>query len=91
MKNKFKRTLAVIATATMCSNMILASTHVDPGNKWIIPAEAASRVMINENNFPDEIFRNYVSRYCDSDSDGILTSLSSSICTVLITSLQLSI
>lgn len=39
-----------------------------------IPAAAADGIIINETNFPDEVFRNAVSKYTDKDGDGVLSS-----------------
>ena len=36
--------------------------------------KADSQVEINETNFPDEIFRNYVSEHIDENKDGKLSS-----------------
>ena len=39
-----------------------------------VNAEAFADIAINEVNFPDAEFRSYVSRYCDTDSNGSLSN-----------------
>ena len=90
MKSKFKRALAVIASAAVMGNSLLASiplaayadnaggiaggdASVNIGNtsQGTDPVES---IAINETNFPDEIFRTYVSDNFDTDNDGVLTA-----------------
>ena len=40
----------------------------------MITVNADSGISINKTNFPDEIFRNYVSQKCDSDTNGFLSN-----------------
>ena len=37
-------------------------------------AEAAGDVAVNAANFPDPVFRNYVSNYCDTNQNGVLST-----------------
>ena len=89
MKSKFKRALAVIASAAVMGNSLLASIPMaayadDAGG--IAGGDASVNIVntsqgtdplesiaINETNFPDEIFRTYVSDNFDTDNDGVLT------------------
>ena len=70
MRSKFKKALAVLASAAMCGSMLL---YFPDGTFDIdLTAHAAEGdVAINETNFPDETFRNYVSENFDkADGEG---------------------
>lgn len=73
MRSKFKRALAFTASLAMCSTMLL---YFPSGTFDIrLPVKAVEGdVEINEENFPDEIFRTYVDEYFDTTDDGILTA-----------------
>ncbi len=58
------KTLGVTLTTTI---MIMMSA-------FVVSAADTTGVSIDENNFPDEVFRNYVSTEFDSDSDGMLSA-----------------
>ncbi len=67
--------LTAFASATAMS---LAMLHSYPAQTfeidWNFAANAADGVAINATNFPDEIFRSYVSDYFDTNSDGALST-----------------
>ncbi|MCQ2533799.1 MAG: DUF4214 domain-containing protein [Clostridia bacterium] len=63
-----KRFLKVVAT-TLCAGMVLSS-----GLFVSSPiVNAAGGVAINEKNFPDERFREYVINFCNPDGDSVLS------------------
>ncbi len=57
--------------------MSLAMLHSYPAQTleidWNFAANAADGVAISEENFPDEVFRNYLSTNFDTDSDGVFS------------------
>ena len=55
---------AAVACFSLLANVPAAVTDVS----------ADSGVEVNEENFPDEYFRNYVSERCDTDHDNNLSS-----------------
>ena len=59
MKNILK-ILKVVVIAVLCSLLFSVNTY------------AAEDVAIDDTNFPDEIFRNYVSEKFDKNADGVL-------------------
>lgn len=65
MIRKFNLLLGVIAG-------IVISITVLPEKTGIV--QAAEEVIINETNFPDEVFRNYIKTNIDSDGNGILSN-----------------
>ena len=71
MRSKFKKALAVLASAAMCGSMLL---YFPDGTFDIdLTAHAAEGdVAINETNFPDEAFRNYVDENFDTTNDDTL-------------------
>ena len=90
MKSKFKRALAVIASAAVMGNSLLASIPMAAyaDNAGGIAGGDASvnigntsqgtdpveSIAINETNFPDETFRTYVDENFDITDDNILTA-----------------
>lgn len=73
MRNKFKRTLAFIAALALCGSTMLSFPY---GTFSVsLPAFAAEGdVEINETNFPDETFRDYVNTSFDTTDDNMLTA-----------------
>ncbi len=72
-KSKFgKKTALALLTGAVA---FLFALGIGPfgGTGLSLQAEAAENVEINETNFPDEIFRVYVSENFDSDGDGNLS------------------
>ena len=59
MKNTLRLALAVLFCIVLCLGI--------GADAW------AEGVTIDETNFPDQNFRNYVSAYCDQDGDGTLS------------------
>lgn len=76
---KFKKVLVTIVTFLMCVSLISIAAHAQ-GNEPDTTntqedfiTEASEGVEINDNNFPDEVFRQYVLDNFDTNiSDGIL-------------------
>lgn len=60
--------ISALALAVLLTLMIVS---VIPGG--MLRAAAEDAVEISETNFPDSNFRQYVTDYCDTDSDGILS------------------
>ncbi len=63
--------------AALDENNSGAAANPEDNDGTVTPAEAdnaVAAVQITEDNFPDEIFRNYVSKNFDSDNDGYLSS-----------------
>ena len=71
MRSKFKKALAVLASAAMCGSMLL---NFPDGTFGIdLTAHAVEgEVAINETNFPDEVFRTYVDDNFDTTDDNAL-------------------
>lgn len=86
LKSNRKRAMA-FTMAALCAGMPAVSAlpvHAQTEEKAIISENkepvklsnvraAAAPVAVNEANFPDEVFRRYVSTVCDSNEDGILS------------------
>ena len=71
MRNKFKKALAVLASAAMCGSMLL--NFPDGTFDIDLTAHAAEGgVAINEENFPDPTFRTYVDDNFDTTNDDAL-------------------
>ncbi len=69
MKRAIKKAAALLSAATMCGTMLLNF----PENSFVLSAFSAdSGVAINEDNFPDEFFRNRVMVF-DTSRDNILS------------------
>ena len=58
-----KSTLKLVLTTLFCIALCLG----------LGASACAEGVAIDETNFPDEVFRSYVSTYCDQDEDGTLS------------------
>lgn len=72
MRGKFVKRLAAFAAA--CAVAAGTVTAVpDSGRLFGIAVAAADGVAIDETNFPDEIFRQYVLDNCDTDKDKVLS------------------
>ena len=62
MKGFFKKAIfALLAGVVICGAFFVRETK-------------ANDVAVDEVNFPDEIFRNYVTKYADADNDGFLSA-----------------
>ena len=71
MRSKFKKALAVLASAAMCGSMLL--NFPDGTFEINLKANAAEGgVAINEENFPDPTFRTYVDDNFDTTDDDAL-------------------
>ena len=69
MKRAIKKAAALLSVVAMCGTMFLNF----PENSFVLSAFSAdSGVAINEDNFPDEIFREYVKSF-DTSGDNILS------------------
>ena len=71
MKNNAKRLLTGVTAAVMSLSAVSAADIAVLGSA--ISAFAEDGVAINEANFPDEVFRNYISENYDVDSNGVLS------------------
>ncbi len=66
MKKKWKQTLTTLTISTIMGVSLFCTM---PGAE---KAHAAADIVINETNFPDEVFRNYVTDNFDDNNNGIL-------------------
>lgn len=79
MKKTIKKSLAVLAAASVCSSMLLnfPSGAFSIHWNWRASAEETEEsvegIAIDATNFPDETFRTYVQENFDTTADGILT------------------
>ncbi len=73
MRSKFKKTLAILASVSMCSSTLLQFPS-GTFNLTLPVSAAEGDVQINETNFPDEAFRTYVDENFDTTDDNILTA-----------------
>ena len=76
MKKTIKKSLAVLAAASVCSSMLLnfpSGTFSIHWNWRASAEESVEGVAIDAANFPDETFRTYVKENIDTTPDDILT------------------
>ena len=79
MKKTIKKSLAVLAAASVCSSMLLnfPSGAFSIHWNWRASAEETEEgvegIAIDATNFPDERFRTYIQENFDTTADGILT------------------
>ncbi len=90
MRSKFKRVLAVLASAAVMGNSLIASMplaayEADAGGivgddtsvdigNTSQGTELVEGIAVNDTNFPDETFRTYVSDSFDKDDDNVLSA-----------------
>ena len=77
--HKFKKYLAVTLSLLMCSGTMAympqgSFINADINTAYAEGDTVAESVEINENNFPDEIFRQFVAEKYDTDGDGVLSA-----------------
>ena len=79
MKKTIKKSLAVLAAASVCSSMLLNFPSGTFSIHWNWQASAEESegstegIAIDATNFPDETFRTYVKENFDTTADDILT------------------
>lgn len=72
MKHTFQKLIAVLAAQAVCTGMVCPIPTRQ--SKSELPVSAAQEgIAINEEFFPDEAFRIYVSDIFDTEKDGVLT------------------
>ena len=77
MRKTLKKSLAVLAAASVCSSMLLNFPSGTFQIRWSAsaeePAGTIEGIAIDETNFPDANFRTYVQENFDTTADGILS------------------
>ena len=77
MKKTCKKSVAVLAAASVCSSMLLNFPSGTFPIHWSAsaeePASNVEGIAINEENFPDANFRDYVKTNFDTTADDVLT------------------